>query len=194
MSCGMSRIKREAKYYTDTKEQNFWCVSCFSELKASELIMLDDGSEIKKSRLCASKHDSLPEEAFLECRDCGARVHEICALFNSRKVKRFGKFHCPKCILLHRTLEPELRCEAAIALPTCKMSDFMEEGLSKTLERAYTNTAQKLGLDISEVEKAEGLCIRVLSHVAKEHAVRDEVSKPFRVKCVSLFTYRRNSF
>jgi E1A/CREB-binding protein len=175
MSCGMSRIKRNAKYYTDAKKQNFWCESCFAVLKPNDTIMLDDGCEIQKSRLDATKNDSLPEERFLNCHDCNAAVHEICALFNSRTAKRFDVFRCPKCMLVRRTVEPEKVREAAPQLPRCKMSDFMEQGLLKVLEQAYSKNAKETGVDISAVERAEGLCIRVLSHVKKKHAVRDEV-------------------
>lgn len=178
MSCGMSRIKRDAVYHTDTKKQNFWCESCFAELKQSDLIMLDDGSETKKARLFKVKHDSVPVESFLECRGCHARVHEICALFNRRKAKQLDSFYCPKCILVHRNIEPDKAFGVANELPRCKMSDFMEEGLSKALERAYSKAAGELGVDVSKIDKAQGLCIRVLSHVKKKHAVRDEVGQP----------------
>jgi E1A/CREB-binding protein len=176
MSCGMTRIKRDTKYYTETKRQNFWRTSCFTELKESYPIMLDDWSVIPKSRLDATKHDSLPTERFLKCYDCHSTVHEICALFNSRKANRFSTFRCPKCILVHRKVEPVLVDVAATELPRCKMSDFMEKGLLQALDRAYSRTAEEAGVDVSAVEKAEGLCIRVLSHVKKMHAVGEEVS------------------
>jgi E1A/CREB-binding protein len=176
MSCGMSRIKRDEFFHSDAKRQNFWCEACFNELKLNQVIILDDGSEIKKSKLYKAKHDSVPKEAFLECHSCKARVHEICALYNSRKARRCEIFRCPKCILAYRTIEPKKAHGTAAELPRCRMSDFLEEGLSKSLEKAYSRTAKELGVDISEVETANGLCIRVLSHVKTKHAVRDEVS------------------
>ena len=180
MSCGMSRIKRNAVYYADAKDQNFWCRVCYSDLKPNELIMLDDGSEINKSRLISAKHDSLPEEAFVHCNDCHARVHHICALFNSRKATSKDQFHCPKCVLVHRTVEPTQVVETAKDLPSCKMSDFMETGLSNALSKAYEERALKLGIDVAAVEKVKGLSVRVVSHVKKKHAVRDEVRMRLR--------------
>lgn len=187
MSCGMSRIKRDATYHTDSKRQNFWCENCFNELKPNQMIMLDDGSEIEKSRLNRAKHDSVPREPFIECHSCKARVHEICALFNSRKARRSDAFRCPKCILVHRNVEPSQTHGKAFELPMCKMSDFMEEGLRKTLGRAYEKTAKELGFDVSKVKKAEGLIIRILSHVKRKHAVREQVSTTLSALCDILF-------
>ena len=138
--------------------------------------MLDDGSEIKKARLLSEKHDSLPKESLFECSDCQATVHQICALINGRKAGSKSDFRCPKCVLLRRHTEPNRNCEAAKELPKCKMSNFLEEGLQKVLGKAYKTRSLELGIDISEVEKVEGLCVRVVSHVKKKHAVRDEAS------------------
>jgi E1A/CREB-binding protein len=180
MDCGMSRIKRNAIYYTDPKNQNFWCKGCYSQLASKDLIMLDDGSEITKLKLLSAKNDSLPEESFLECHDCKGRVHQVCALVNGRKATSSEIFRCPKCILVHRSVEnepPKPTKESAKYLPRCKMSDSMEEGLLKALDLAYEKVAAEMGIEVSEVEKAEGLSIRVMSHVQKQHAVRDEVSR-----------------
>jgi E1A/CREB-binding protein len=175
----MSRIKRNAVYYTDPKNQNFWCKLCYAQLASQDFILLDDGSEITKSKLLSEKHDSLPEESFLECHDCKGRVHQVCALVNGRKVNARDIFRCPKCILVHRSADnepPKPSKESANQLPRCKMSDSMEEGLLRALDRAYEKVALEIGIDVSEVEKAEGLSIRIMSHVQKKHAVRDEVS------------------
>lgn len=180
MSCGMSRVKRNAIYYADAKQQNFWCKPCYSQLKPSELIMLDDGSEIKKSRLFSAKHDSLPVEAFIECSDCHARVHHVCALFNSRRATSKDQFRCPKCVMVQRVVEPKTVFESAKDLPRCKMSDFMEKGLLDALAIAYKQWASELEVDVAEVEKVKGLCVRVMSHVKKKHAVRDEVRTVWR--------------
>lgn len=173
----MSRIKRNAIYYADSKKQNFWCKPCYSELKPNELIMLDDGSEIKKSRLLSAQHDELPEEAFFTCIDCHSRVHHVCALFNSRKATSKDQFRCPKCVLVQRVVEPKTVFGSAKDLPRCKMSDFIEKGLSTTLANAYKQRASALEVDAAEVGKAEGLCVRVMSHLKKKHAVRDEVRR-----------------
>lgn len=177
-TCGMSRIKRKAVYYRDTKNQNFWCKSCYIELKPNHLIMLDDGGEVRKSSLLSAKHDALPAEVFLECYDCRGKVHKICALANSRKIKSRDVFRCPKCILVRRPagLTVAENPESAKNLRRCKMSDFMEAGLLKALDAAHLKAASEDGKCVDDIEKPQGLCVRVMSHVRKKHTVRDEVS------------------
>ena len=177
MSCGMERIQRNATYYTYGSNQNCWCQDCYDRLKQNEIITLDDGSEIMKSRLLRSKHDSLPEEVWIECEDCKSRVHQICALYNGRMSKPKSVFWCPKCILKNRNSSkaPEMTSNRAKDLPVCSMSDFMEKGLAETLAAAYEAKAKERNVAVSDVEKVEGLCIRVMSHIETKHVVRDEV-------------------
>jgi hypothetical protein len=59
------------------------------------------------------------------------------------------------------------------------MSDFIEDGLQKTLNKAYSKAATVEGKSLADIEEAAGLCVRVLSHVRKKHRVRDEVSTCF---------------
>ena len=64
-------------YYTNGSHQNVWCVKCYSKLKENETIILDDGSEIRKSRLYEAKNDSNPEETWVRCDGCNENVHQI---------------------------------------------------------------------------------------------------------------------
>lgn len=177
MSCGIERIKRNATYYTYGSNQNCWCQDCYGSFKPNQIITLDDGSEIMKSRLMRSKHDSLPEEGWVECDQCKSRVHQICALHNSRMSKPNSIFWCPDCVESKTCVDesPNMDALGAKDLPTCTMSDFMEKGLQKSLTAAYEGKAKATNVRIDDIEKANGLCIRVLSHVEKKHVVRDEV-------------------
>ena len=56
------------------------------------------------------------------------------------------------------------------------MSDALETGLLKTLSNAYEAKAKELGVPAEQVEKAEGLSVRLVSHIEKVHPVREEVS------------------
>ena len=165
-------------YYTNGSHQNIWCGKCYSKLKDNDTIILDDGSETKKSRLYEAKNDSNPEETWVRCDGCKANVHQICALTSDRIRDPSRKFLCPKCDLKSRSgMEPKvvkynLRADD---LQRCEMSDSMEEGLTKILQQAYELKAKQLQIPIDEIEKAEGLSIRVLSHITKKQPVRDEV-------------------
>lgn len=188
-------------YYTNGSHQNIWCGKCYSKLKDNDTIILDDGSETRKSRLYEAKNDSNPEETWVRCDGCEANVHQICALTSDRIRDPSRKFLCPKCDLKSRSgMEPKLAKYYLRAedLQRCEMSDSMEKGLALILQHAYELKAKQLQIPIDDVEKAEGLFIRVLSHITKKQPVRDEMyhlySKsgcpsdfPTHTKCVGLF-------
>ena len=73
-------------------------------------------------------------------------------------------------------------------LPKCKLSDALEDGLYKALQSAYLARSNELGVTIDNVEKAEGLCVRVLSNVEKKTVVGEKVSVFAKiVSCVTQF-------
>lgn len=180
-ACGMQRIRRNASYFTDHTKQNHWCASCYAGLQDDEPILLEDGSQIRQSDLQKLKNDGLSEETWVQCDECKGWCHQICALFNGRKNKNAAEYRCPKChVNKEREAEPlgpeKKEVKVAKDLPRCKMSAAIESGLHKALASAYEERALDLGVDVSEVEKADGLCVRVVSNLEKKHVVRDEVS------------------
>ena len=175
----MQRIKRNASYYTDRTKQNHWCDACFSEKKANDPIHLDDGTEIYKKDLQEFKNDALPEEGWVNCDDCQSWVHQICSLFNGRTNKSTARFTCPACYVNKPIPEGARAASKAVQeaqdLPRCKMSDAIEDGMKEALQTAYRKRASELGVTVDEVEKAEGLAVRVVSNVDKRHMVGDKV-------------------
>jgi E1A/CREB-binding protein len=145
-----------------------------------EPIVLDDASEIQKKDLQELKNDALPEEGWVNCDECQSWVHQICALFNGRTNKSTATYTCPKCYLQKTAfgnLPLNTTCKGAKDLPKSQMSHAIESGLLATLETEYTARASELGISPDEVEKAEGLCVRVLSNVDKKQFVGDEVRR-----------------
>jgi hypothetical protein len=174
----MERIKRNAIYYTNGSNQNIWCEKCFTKLKDNESIILDDGSETYRSRLHQAKNDANPEETWVRCDECHANVHQICALTGDRIRNPDQKWFCPKCDLKNResgVLRPARFDRRAEDLQQCEMSDFMEKGVLNNLDKAYELKSNEMNVPLEEIEKAKGISIRVLSHITKKHAVRDEV-------------------
>lgn len=178
-ACGMQKIRRNATYYTDRTKQNHWCASCYLQLDENATVVLEDGSEVRKAALQKLTNDSLPEEAWVQCDDCAGWVHQICALFNGRRNKTTAAYICPKCHIKKtpedETVDEEKRVKVAKDLPHCKMSVNIENGLKGILMKAYEDRAKELGIDVSSVEKVEGLSVRVISNMEKNHLVRDEV-------------------
>jgi len=202
--CGMQKIRRNSYYYTAGSKSNAsqWCLNCYSLLKDEETIMLDDGTEVRKKDLHKLKNDSMPEEAWVQCDTCDSWVHQICALFNGRKNKSAASYSCPKCDLAKLSV-PGSRIAAkplkvAADLPHCKMSLAIEKGLENHLEKAYMQRAVDTDVPPENVEKVEGITVRVISNMEKTHVVRDEMFArysrsgcpsefPVRSKCIALF-------
>jgi hypothetical protein len=179
--CGMQRIKRQESYVTDRTKQNHWCINCYRLLNPDEPIVLDDGTEILKKDLQELKNDAQPEEGWVNCDECHAWVHQICALFNGRTNKSNAAYTCPNCYLKKidtgLLTTPVISVKGASDLPQSKLSQAIEKGLVGALQVAYESRAKELAVRIEEVEKAEGLSVRVLSHVEKKHVVGSEVSR-----------------
>jgi len=202
-ACGMQRIRRNASYYTDPSKQNHWCTSCYVLLKDGEPVALDDGSEISKSSLQKFKNDALPEEAWVQCDDCHEWVHQICALFNGRRNKTAVAYTCPSCYVKKKSGEGEKNEEMQVVkcakdLPQCTMSNAIETGVEKALAKKYEEKAKELKVNVDQIDKADGISIRVVSNMERQHHVRDEMLKryekkgcpsqyPVRTKCILLF-------
>jgi E1A/CREB-binding protein len=179
----MSKIRRNVFYYTDHSKQNHWCDRCYNDLKEETAIQLDDGKETKKSHLLRLKNDAMPEEQWVQCDDCNEWNHQVCALFNATRRNSSKTFSCPKCVLAKskgdqfaKKDSPVSTYKDASALPECKMSRAIEEGLSQALSEEYERLANERGCNLAEVEKADGLCVRVVMSLEKKHKVREGVS------------------
>lgn len=175
--CGMQRIKRQATYFTDRTKQNHWCESCYEQLSPHEAIALDDGNEVMKKDLQEFKNDAVPEEGWVNCDVCKTWVHQICALFNGRTNKSSATFTCPNCYVHQFSCgQPSPNTmKGAKDLPETKLSRAIEKGLGEALANQYVCRAKELSCGIDEVEKADGLTVRVVSNVDKRHFVGDEV-------------------
>lgn len=101
-------------------------------------------------------------------------------MFNGRTNKSTARFTCPTCYLNVPTSEERREkarkiVKGADDLPRCKLSDALENGLHCALQAAYVSRSSELGVALEDVEKAEGLCVRVLSNVEKKNVVGEKV-------------------
>jgi hypothetical protein len=105
---------------------------------------------------------------------------QVCALFNGRTNKSSARFTCPSCyVQIPKTPESLEKASKLVKgsedLARCTMSDAIEKGLSDALQAAYTARSNELGMAFEDVEKVDGLCVRVLSNVEKRHYVGEKV-------------------
>ncbi|XP_054723198.1 CREB-binding protein-like [Uloborus diversus] len=76
-------IPRDAKYWSYQNRYTY-CQKCFSEIPGDIVTLGDDPTQpptnIKKEQFVEMKNDHLEQEPFVECSDCGRKLHQICAL------------------------------------------------------------------------------------------------------------------
>jgi E1A/CREB-binding protein len=196
----MSKIRRNMFYHTDHSKQNYWCDRCYNSLKEETSIQLDDGKETKKSHLLRLKNDATPEEQWVQCDDCNNWNHQICALFSASRRNSSKTFSCPRCVVAKskgdqfaKKDSPVSSFKDASALPECKLSLAIEKGLSQALLEEYERLANERGCDVVEVEKVNGLCVRVVMSLEKKHKVREGVSFVRCSICICLYCSNSHS-
>lgn len=197
LHCGTCnvRIRRHQVYHVGQEEREVWCHPC--RLKAAKIGGAP--SAIKR------KHDEEFEEAWVCCDVCSSWHHQVCALFNSRLNEGESAFACAECCQrrLGMTLAPmtgpegapKMAAATADALPTTRLSDFLQARLDASL-RAERQERAFAASDGREPREAENLVVRVVSCVDKEVAVKARFAElfpgapralPYRSKCVLLF-------
>ncbi|KAK9138681.1 hypothetical protein Sjap_009275 [Stephania japonica] len=117
--------------------------------------------------------DNLCATQWVECAKCGGWQHHICALFNDTKNKEEEPdYTCPKCYIQEfqhgeRVPLPPSAVPGAKELPRTSLSDHIERKLFASLEQERRERASVLGKNLTDVEGAEGLTVRVVCSVDK---------------------------
>eukprot|EP01034_Spumella_vulgaris_P021671 gene21671-27712_t len=202
------RIRRNAVFYSNATNMYHWCSACFNAMKENETIRLPDCT-ISRSELLKGKkkHTEDSEEGWVQCEGgCQRWVHQVCSLFNARRnISDDVSYVCPLCIQEKRRKNPDQIIVApttkkmrAFDLPVSTLSQFLEKRIFQRLQMAYEESAEKLGVDVNDVEKCPELILRQVSCLDKMHTVREGVYNrykdkgyptdfPCRTKCLVLF-------
>ncbi|TMS15573.1 CREB-binding protein [Larimichthys crocea] len=76
-------ISRDGTYYSYQNRYHF-CEKCFNEIQGNSVTLGDDPAQpqtmISKEQFEKKKNDMLDSEPFVECKDCGRKMHQICVL------------------------------------------------------------------------------------------------------------------
>ncbi|XP_057817200.1 histone acetyltransferase HAC1 isoform X2 [Cryptomeria japonica] len=202
-SCG-ARIKRNAMYYTAGVgvTRNYFCVACFDKMQDCAIGL--DGVTYLKSKLDKRKNSEEIEEGWVQCCKCKIRQHQICALFNARRIENdHADYICPNCYIkeIERGERKPLLQSAVLSardLPKTYLSNHIEKRLSRCLKQERKERATSMGKSYEEVPGADALVVRVVSSVDKKvevkqnflEIVRDEgypSEFPYKSKVLLLF-------
>ncbi|GBG24486.1 Histone acetyltransferase HAC5 [Hondaea fermentalgiana] len=111
-TCG-KRIQPNSVYYTGVGYNYCWCSDCYDKARSGVLTV--NGQSYNKSDLTKKKNNELYGEPWVSCDKCDRWVHQICALFNSRKnsLNSSQDYICPLCLIEESKLgEQERKAEA----------------------------------------------------------------------------------
>ena len=127
-------IPRDAKYFS--YHRYTYCLKCFNDIPGDTVSLGDDPTQpttvIRKDQFTELKNDALDLEPFVDCQECGRKLHQICVL-HMDCIWPQG-FTCENC---HKS-RGEKRKEnkyGAKRLPTTKLSTFIENRVNNFLKK-----------------------------------------------------------
>uniref|UniRef100_A0A8C1ZEF4 histone acetyltransferase n=1 Tax=Cyprinus carpio TaxID=7962 RepID=A0A8C1ZEF4_CYPCA len=138
-------IPRDAAYFSYQNsspkygllaDRYHFCEKCFNEIQGESVSLGDDPSQpqtsINKDQFEKKKNDMLDPELFVECMDCGRKMHQICVLHNDT-IWPSG-FVCDGCLKKSNKTRKENKY-AAKRLPQTKLSMYLETRVNDFLKR-----------------------------------------------------------
>ncbi|KAM6904880.1 CREB binding protein b isoform 2-T2 [Xenentodon cancila] len=128
-------ISRDGTYYSYQNRYHF-CEKCFNEIQGNSVTLGDDPAQpqtvISKDQFEKKKNDMLDPEPFVECKDCGRKMHQICVLHYD--VIWPSGFICDNCLKKSGKARKENKFSAR-RLQTTKLGSYIEERVNKYLKR-----------------------------------------------------------
>ncbi|KAJ8398757.1 hypothetical protein AAFF_G00419540 [Aldrovandia affinis] len=128
-------ISRDGTYYSYQNRYHF-CEKCFNEIQGDRVTLGDDPAQsqtrISKDQFEKKKNDMLDPEPFVECKDCGRKMHQICVLHYD--VIWPAGFICNNCLKKSGKTRKENKF-AAKRLQTTRLGMYIEDRVNKYLKR-----------------------------------------------------------
>ncbi|XP_051550123.1 CREB-binding protein-like isoform X2 [Myxocyprinus asiaticus] len=128
-------IPRDGTYYSYQNRYHF-CEKCFNEIQGDSVTLGDDPAQpqtmISKDQFERKKNDTLDPEPFVECKDCGRKMHQICVLHYD--VIWPSGFICDNCLKKSAKSRKENKFSAK-RLPTTRLGTYIEDRVNKYLKR-----------------------------------------------------------
>uniref|UniRef100_A0A8D2ZJP3 histone acetyltransferase n=1 Tax=Scophthalmus maximus TaxID=52904 RepID=A0A8D2ZJP3_SCOMX len=113
-----------------------FCEKCFNEIQGESVTLGDDPAQpqtmISKDQFERKKNDVLDPEPFVECKDCGRKMHQICAL-HYETIWPSG-FICDNCLKKSGKTRKENKFSAK-RLQSTRLGMYIEDRVNKYLKR-----------------------------------------------------------
>uniref|UniRef100_A0A452V8S3 histone acetyltransferase n=1 Tax=Ursus maritimus TaxID=29073 RepID=A0A452V8S3_URSMA len=138
-------IPRDATYYSYQNsspqygllaDRYHFCEKCFNEIQGESVSLGDDPSQpqttINKEQFSKRKNDTLDPELFVECTECGRKMHQICVLHH--EIIWPSGFVCDGCLKKSARTRKENKFSAK-RLPSTRLGTFLENRVNDFLRR-----------------------------------------------------------
>ncbi|XP_010769668.1 CREB-binding protein-like [Notothenia coriiceps] len=122
-------------YYSYQNRYHF-CEKCFTEIQGESVTLGDDPAQpqtrISKDQFERKKNDVLDSEPFVECKDCGRKMHQICVLHYDT-IWPSG-FICDNCLKKSAKTRKDNKFSAK-RLQSTRLGMYIEDRVNKYLKR-----------------------------------------------------------
>ncbi|XP_051522880.1 histone acetyltransferase p300-like isoform X3 [Myxocyprinus asiaticus] len=179
-------IPRDAAYFSYQNRYHF-CEKCFNEIQGESVSLGDDPSQpqtsINKDQFEKKKNDTLDPELFVECIDCGRKMHQICVLHNDT-IWPSG-FVCDGCLKKSNKTRKENKY-AAKRLPQTKLSNFLEGRVNDFLKRQNHPEAGEVFIRVVHVSDK---VVEVKPGMKSRFVDSGEMAESFPYRTKALFAF-----
>ncbi|XP_017339139.1 histone acetyltransferase p300 isoform X3 [Ictalurus punctatus] len=189
-------IPRDAAYFSYQNsspkygllaDRYHFCEKCFNEIQGESVSLGDDPSQpqtsINKDQFEKKKNDTLDPELFVECMDCGRKMHQICVLHNDT-IWPIG-FVCNECLKKSNKNRKENKYSAK-RLPQTKLGNYLETRVNEFLKRQ--NHPESGDVTIRVVHVSEKV-VEVKPGMKSRFVDSGEMPESFPYKSKALFAF-----
>eukprot|EP00066_Takifugu_rubripes_P014009 XP_011603275.1 PREDICTED: histone acetyltransferase p300-like isoform X2 [Takifugu rubripes] len=189
-------IPRDAAYFSYQNsspkfgllaDRYHFCEKCFNEIQGETVSLGDDPTQpqtsINKDQFEKKKNDTLDPELFVECLDCGRRMHQICVLHHET-IWPSG-FVCDGCLKkTNKTRKENKYC--AKRLPQTKLGCFLETRVNDFLKRQSHPEAGDVTIRVVHVSDK---VVEVKPGMKSRFVDSGEMSESFPYRTKALFAF-----
>uniref|UniRef100_A0A3Q2W7P0 histone acetyltransferase n=1 Tax=Haplochromis burtoni TaxID=8153 RepID=A0A3Q2W7P0_HAPBU len=179
-------IPRDAAYFSYQNRYHY-CEKCFNEIQGETVSLGDDPTQpqtsISKDQFEKKKNDTLDPELFVECMDCGRKMHQICVLHNET-IWPEG-FVCDGCLKKSNKARKENKYSAK-RLPQTKLGVFLEQRVNDFLKRQAHPESGEVFIRVVHVSDK---VVEVKPGMKSRFVDSGEMSESFPYRTKALFAF-----
>ncbi|XP_051573028.1 CREB-binding protein-like isoform X2 [Myxocyprinus asiaticus] len=179
-------ISRDGTYYSYQNRYHF-CEKCFNEIQGNSVTLGDDPAQpqtmISKEQFEKKKNDMLDPEPFVECKDCGRKMHQICVLHYD--VIWPSGFICGNCLKKTGKTRKENKFSAK-RLQSTRLGTYIEDRVNKFLKRQNHPEAGEVFV---RVVASSDKTVEVKPGMKSRFVDSGEMSESFPYRTKALFAF-----